>query len=353
MRWGLIPHWTSATSLAAADAAQSYNMINARAESVDQAKSYRGLVKRRRCVVVVDSYYEWHTQTVNGRTRKQPFSFIPNHHTPPITQPPHAPPHEPSTAPLSKYDRSSDDKPFFLLAGLYDTWPDPSTSTVVYSVTILTTSASQKLGWCHERQPVILSHSHALRWLDVWNVPWGEELRAMICRPWSDGVSWYKVPECVGNVRNQISECTQPLEEYMAAKKAAGIGKFFGSAATTAGKAADEERQEATKMESARLTTDDVAQLRDGVKSEPQQRDVKLETAAVKVESGDAVKETAASVKRQREESSSTLRTPEKKMRLESGRSRSVSPASGGSMARREEPSKSQMSLTSFFFNKA
>jgi len=54
MRWGLIPHWTAATSLAAADAAQSYNLINARAESVDQAKSYRGLVKRRRCCVVVD-----------------------------------------------------------------------------------------------------------------------------------------------------------------------------------------------------------------------------------------------------------------------------------------------------------
>ena len=349
MRWGLIPRWTSATSLAAADAAQSYNMINARAESVDQAKSYRGLVKRRRCCVVVDSYYEWHTQTINGRTKKQPFSFVPNHHTPPITDS-----HATSAAavkPLSRYDRTSDDKPFFLLAGLYDTWTDPSTSSVVYSITILTTSAAQKLGWCHERQPVILSHSNALRWLDVWNVPWGEELRSMVCRPWSEGVSWYKVPECVGSVRNQVSECTQPLEEYMAAKKAAGIGKFFGANATTPGKAAEEERQEGAKLEPTGIPiANDGMKHEDGASAELQSG-VKVEVAGSKDENGGVKQEQAPPGKREREDSASTvLRTPEKRMKVENRASRSVSPASGGSVAKKEEVgSKSQLSLTSFF----
>ena len=362
MRWGLIPHWTSATSLAAADAAQSYNMINARAESVDQAKSYRELLKRRRCCVVVDSYYEWHTQTANGRTRKQPFSFIPNHRTPPITET-----HSTNATPMkspSTYDRNSNDKPFFLLAGLYDTWDDPSTSSVVYSITILTTSASQKLGWCHERQPVILSHNNALRWLDVWNVPWGNELRAMVCRPWSECVSWYKVPECVGNVRNQISECTQPLEEYMAAKKAAGIGKFFGAAANTPGQAVEQQQSADAKTESTpvKSDTDGVKQSQPAVQTAAAMKqesdakaesksEVKVETAGVKAESEGWKKEPATPVKREREDSASTAaRTPEKRMKVEGRASRSVSPASGGSAAKREEPvSKSQLSLTSFF----
>ena len=360
MRWGLIPHWTSATSLAAADAAQSYNLINARAENVDQAKSYRSLLKRRRCVVVVDSYYEWHTQTIHGRTKKQPFSFIPNHHTPPLTQPPTPtdPAHPPLPIPVSQYDRSSDNKPFFLLAALYDTWTDPSppAPATVHSVTILTTSASQKLGWCHERQPVILTHANALRWLDVWNVPWGEELRAMVCRPWSDGVTWYKVPECVGSVRNQVSECTQPLEEYVAAKKAAGIGKFFGATSTTPSKTVGGEQQQQQQEKNGEKVEGTAGKsVDDGVSvdevAKPQQPNaVKAETASVKAESVGLKSDEARHVKREREDSASTmLRTPKKKMKMEGSRSRSVSPASGGSVVKKEELSKNQMSLSSFF----
>ena len=338
MRWGLIPHWTSATSLAAADAAQSYNMINARAESVDQAKSYRSLIKRRRCVVVVDSYYEWHTSTIHGRTTKQPFSFVPNHTTPPISTA-----HSAATpAPVTKYDRTADDKPFFLLAGLYDTWRDPSTATVLYSVTVLTTSASQKLGWCHERQPVILSHDNAKRWLDVWGVPWGEEMRQLVCRPYSDGVSWYKVPEIVGSVRNQQSECTQPLDEYMAAKKAAGIGKFFGAASSTTSKPAKVELDGDMQVKpTAGKSVSDDWSVADAASMSQQQDGVKVEADGVKAEGG---------VKRARDESASNLlRTPEKKMKSESSRSRSVSPASGGSAVKKEELGKNQKSLTSFF----
>ena len=347
MRWGLIPHWTSATSLAAADAAQSYNMINARAESVDQAKSYRELIKRRRCVVVVDSYYEWHTQTINGRTKKQPFSFVPNHTTPPITDA-----HSLGVKPLAKYDRDSEDKPFFLLAALYDTWNDASTSSVVYSVTILTTSASQKLGWCHERQPVILSHSNAKRWLDVWGVPWGDELRALVRRPWSEGVSWYKVPECVGNVRNQVSECTQPLEEYVAAKKAAGIGKFFGAAPNTPGKAVEDQHGDTLKVKQTTATGDHDSSKQEGGAEAVPHSDVEPKTTAVHIDSDIVEKDHVSRVKRERDDSESmaSFRTPEKRTKLEGRASRSVSPASSGSAVKKEEPvSKSQLSLTSFF----
>ena len=361
MRWGLIPQWTSAPNLAAADAAQSYNMINARAESVDQAKTYRHLLKRRRCVVVVDSYYEWHTQTINGRTKKQPFSFIPNHPTPPITDPNPAPDAAPiKPLPVSAYDRTSASKPFFLLAALYDTWTDPSlpsASPPLYSVTVLTTSAAQKLGWCHERQPVILTRAGALRWMDCRGVAWGDELRTMVCRPWSDGVTWYKVPEVVGSVRNQVSECTQPLEDYLAAKKAAGIGKFFGAAPTTTpGKTAGGEEDEAASTKTTATKRGD-EQLDEEVvvKVPPPSAIEATSIGAHQSESGVVDSEHAAQpMKRERERDSTSamLRTPEKKLKVEGGGSRAVSPASAGFAVKKEEVSRSQMALTSFF-NKA
>ena len=345
MRWGLVPHWTAATSLAAADSAQSYSMTNARSESVDQAKTYRGLLKRRRCCVVVDSYYEWHAQTVNGRTKKQPINFVPNHRTPPLTDA--ATDDALLKQPLPRYERDSDDKPYFLLAGLYDTWRDPSTDTLLYTMTILTTSAAQKLGWCHERQPVILSRANARRWLDVWNAPWDADMRAMVCRPWSDGVSWYKVPEVVGSVRNQQSECTQPLDDYLAQKKKAGIGKFFGAAATKGAQTGEEPKDETTGQakETAVASHSVSVKGEEGVRAEGQD-----------VDSGATKQEHSSSLKRERDDGASTLlRTPEKRLKAEDRASRSVSPASGrssGSAARKDghEPdSKSQLSLTSFF----
>ena len=229
MRWGLIPHWTAAPDLAAADSSFPYTMINARAESVDSARSYRQLLRRRRCVTVVDGYFEWQTLNVNGKTRKQPFLFRPSVITPPLPADPACPLPSSSPQPLpGAYDRLREDKPFLLLASLYDTWRDPSSSSLLYTVTILTTSASQKLGWCHDRQPVTLSQANALRWLQWWRFSF-DECREFTVRPSSDGIEWYRVPEVVGNVRNQGSECTQALEEYIVALAADTETRVQGS----------------------------------------------------------------------------------------------------------------------------
>ena len=184
MRWGLIPHWTSAKDLSSADASQSYTMINARAESLDQARTYKALIHSRRCVTVVDAYYEWHEETTaQGRMHKQPFAFRPNYRTGPLNS------SDSTLEPIERYDRDSDDKPFLLLASLFDTWWDASRQEVLYSVTILTTSAGQKVGWCHERQPVVLSHANARKWLQCAQYPW-EACRDFVIRPWTEGIEW-------------------------------------------------------------------------------------------------------------------------------------------------------------------
>jgi len=61
MRWGLIPSW-------AKDPAIGNRMINARAETVATKPAFRAALRKRRCLIPADGFYEW--QPV-GR-RKQP-----------------------------------------------------------------------------------------------------------------------------------------------------------------------------------------------------------------------------------------------------------------------------------------
>src|SRR5947207_2768249 len=64
LRWGLVPGW-------AKDLAFGANAINARAESVAEKPTFRDALRRRRCLVPADSYYEW---MASGK-QKQPYRF--------------------------------------------------------------------------------------------------------------------------------------------------------------------------------------------------------------------------------------------------------------------------------------
>jgi putative SOS response-associated peptidase YedK len=52
MRWGLIPYW-------AKDIKIGFSTINARAEEVDTKPAFREPFRQRRCLVPLDSFYEW------------------------------------------------------------------------------------------------------------------------------------------------------------------------------------------------------------------------------------------------------------------------------------------------------
>jgi putative SOS response-associated peptidase YedK len=124
LRWGLIPSW-------AKDASIGNRMINARAETVGEKPAYRAALRRRRCLVVADGFYEW--QRIDKR--KQPY-FI----------------------------RMRDDRPF-AFAGLWEAW-EGADSSAIESCTLLTTDANEVVEPIHDRMPVILP-SHAYEtWLD-------------------------------------------------------------------------------------------------------------------------------------------------------------------------------------------
>jgi SOS response associated peptidase (SRAP) len=64
MRWGLIPYW-------AKDIKIGFSTINARAEDIDTKPAFREAFRQRRCLVPLDSFYEW-AKTPTG---KQPYAI--------------------------------------------------------------------------------------------------------------------------------------------------------------------------------------------------------------------------------------------------------------------------------------
>jgi putative SOS response-associated peptidase YedK len=136
LRWGLIPAWSK-------EPGGGPPMINARGESIAQKPSFRTAVRRRRCLVAADGFYEW--QKSSGKTKKQPY-----------------------------YIHYRDDRPF-AFAGLWESWsaksPSPSDAMSdeangIESCTIVTTAASKALESIHDRMPVILEPSDYTLWLD-------------------------------------------------------------------------------------------------------------------------------------------------------------------------------------------
>jgi putative SOS response-associated peptidase YedK len=81
----LIPHWANDPKIA-------YKTINARAETVDSAPSYKQAFKKRRCLIPADGFYEW-KKVLGG---KIPYSV-----------------------------GMKDDSPF-VFAGLWEGWKDPT-----------------------------------------------------------------------------------------------------------------------------------------------------------------------------------------------------------------------------------
>jgi putative SOS response-associated peptidase YedK len=69
LRWGLVPYW-------AKDINVGFANINAKAEGIESRPAFRKAFECRRCLVPVDSFYEW-KKTATG---KQPYAIaLPGH----------------------------------------------------------------------------------------------------------------------------------------------------------------------------------------------------------------------------------------------------------------------------------
>jgi putative SOS response-associated peptidase YedK len=168
LRWGLVPSW-------AKDARIGLNTINARAEEAAAKPAFRTSLKKRRCLIPADAYYEWQ-QT--GPKTKQPYAIA-------LT----------SGEPIA-------------FAGLWESWCEAG-GHALESFTILTTSANERLAAIHDRMPVIIERNQFSRWLEA-DEKAGPPLDLL--RPCAaESIHAWPVSGRVGNIRNNDAALLDPV----------------------------------------------------------------------------------------------------------------------------------------------
>jgi putative SOS response-associated peptidase YedK len=159
LRWGLIPYWSK-------DIKVGFANINAKAEGIETRPAFRQAFERRRCLVPVDSFYEW-KKTDTG---KQPYAI------------------------------ALADRGIMALAGLWENWKS-SAGEWVRSFAIVTTEPNELCAQLHNRMPLVLAPEGWPTWL-------GEEpaddaqLKALLAPYPSDGMIAWPVSARVGSVKN-------------------------------------------------------------------------------------------------------------------------------------------------------
>ena len=172
VRWGLLPSWVK-------DPKKFTLLINARGESLSDKPAFCAAIKRRRCLVPADGFYEW--KATGGRGPKygpkQPY-----------------------------YVRAKSGKPI-AFAGLWETWIGPN-GEEMETAAIVTTRANRTLGPIHDRMPVIVPPEAFDLWLDCANVD-AETAAALIAPASDDLLEAYEVSTEVNRTANDNEKLVQ------------------------------------------------------------------------------------------------------------------------------------------------
>ncbi|MEQ8302866.1 MAG: SOS response-associated peptidase [Cyclobacteriaceae bacterium] len=181
--WGLIPHWVNNSE----GVVQIQNQtLNARAESIFEKPSFKDSVLKRRCLVILDGFFEYHHK--NGKAF--PYHIV-----------------RKDGLPMS-------------LAGVWDTWQGEGMERK--TVSIVTTRANHLMTRIHNnpktsdgpRMPVILPREHETEWLRL-DADDQEELKELLVPMDDELLEAYTVPRLkgkrsVGNTAAAISKHFYP-----------------------------------------------------------------------------------------------------------------------------------------------
>jgi putative SOS response-associated peptidase YedK len=168
--WGLIPH-------SCRDDKGGRKPINARAETIATLPTFRDAYRRRRCLVPVDSFFEW--EAMRGAKARQPYAIAMRSGEP------------------------------FALAGIWENWQRPDTGEWMRTFAIVTCPANELMADIHERMPVIIPPESYDRWLGTLD-PNPLDLLA----PYPSGpMTMWPVSMRVGKPANDDASILNALEE--------------------------------------------------------------------------------------------------------------------------------------------
>jgi putative SOS response-associated peptidase YedK len=126
VRWGFVPSW-------AKEILPRRPLINARSETVYEKASFKNAIRRRRCLIPADGFYEWQGD-IPGK--KQAW-FI----------------HQPNDA-------------LFAFGGIWEHWMGPDGSELE-TAAMLTTEPNTLIANIHDRSPVVIQPENFERWLST------------------------------------------------------------------------------------------------------------------------------------------------------------------------------------------
>jgi len=200
MQWGLTPSWAD----------ESFDLINARAETVREKRSFADAFERRRCLVPADGFYEWvdnggpdGSDDRGGGSGKTPYRVA-----------------------------FEDDRPF-AMAGIYERWepPEPETTQTglgafgdgtgsdegdavdddtdaVETFAVVTTEPNELVADLHHRMAVVLDPDEETTWLRG-----DPEAAAGLLDPCpSDELTAYPVSTRVNSPAVDAPELIEPVE---------------------------------------------------------------------------------------------------------------------------------------------
>lgn len=169
MRWGL--------------AAKGFSTCNARAETAETKRTFKGLLPGRRCVVLLEGFYEWQR-----------------------------------SGPKRRAFYATSDAPLLALAGLYQAGKGGR-----HYCTVLTVAAPPDLLWLHTRMPALLRDEGEV---EAWLRPGPAPMRLL--RPPAAAMNFLRVVEVssyVNAVKNRGERCRTPLADLSTAK--GSLQSFF------------------------------------------------------------------------------------------------------------------------------
>lgn len=215
MRWGIEPRF---------EVTHTLTTINARIEGVQTSKMYSPLIDGKRCVVIVDAFYEW-TQTTKVHTPHliryldsvPEVPIFPPLKTEILKSEPNDVPDEEGAESVVPKDVSP-----LLIAGIFDT-----SKSGERRCSILTTDAVGPAAKVHTRMPVLLSPESAQLWLS--DVSFGEISGPVIraCKAQAGQLFCSEVSSLVNSVANKGREVTLPVAEMKKRSFEKGLGRYF------------------------------------------------------------------------------------------------------------------------------